>query len=157
MDTVREQATYYRAALLLGLTPGQAVVSWANGLLDRDAGPRSALAEVARTAPGDLGGLRRALQPLAASRESTPVLLALLARVWRDLASGRRSVRDSLTVLSQARRALVLPPALVDEIDTLQDDHMLATAGVAGDLRECGERLRVWLARFDGAGEPIPG
>ncbi len=154
---VREQATYLRAALLLGLATGDDVSRWAASQLEHQPEPSAALVDIALAPSRDVDALRAALRPLARRRESRPVLMAILQQTWRDLASGRRNLRDTVTVLSQARRALVLPPVMEEEIDTLEDAHILALAGVTGDLRECGERIRQWLARFDSPGQAIAG
>jgi len=157
MRSVREQATYFRAALLLGLVTGDDVTGWAASEIERQAEPSVAMVHLAMTRADDIEALRDGLRPLARRRESRLVLLALLRQTWQDLATGRRSLRDTVKVLSHARRAMVLPRVMEEEIDTLEDDHILAVAGVAGDPRECGDRIRRWLARFDGPGEAIAG
>jgi hypothetical protein len=61
-------------------------------------------------------------------------------------------VKDSVTILSQIRRNLAITAAVSDEIDTLEDDFMLASAGVTGDLASVEQRVREWLAQFSAAG-----
>ena len=103
------------------------------------------------TPAGDLTRLRDALLPLAEEIESPDVVRELLGVVARDLADGRRNVEDTMRVLTQTRRLLAVPADWERAIDSLVDDHMLATAGVAGNLDEIGARASAWLARFAGA------
>lgn len=155
MADYRDQATFHRAALMLGLTSGEFVVAWADTILASDPEPPHAITEVALVPPGDLTALRAALQPLAAESESNAVLRALIGIAARDLARGRRSLRDTVTVLSQVRRGLSIPGAMQWAIDTLEDDYMLASAGVTNDLDVVEARVRAWLAPFEDV-MPIP-
>ena len=155
MRDYRDQATFYRAALLLGLTSGERVVSWAGAILREDPTTLPEIREVSLVPPGDLTALRAALQPLTAPRESNAVLRSVIGIAARDLASGRRSMRDTVTVLSQVRRHLTIPDAMQWAIDTLEGDYMLATAGVTAQLDTVEARVRAWLEPFQDV-HPIP-
>ena len=148
----REQATFYRAALLLGLVPCEIVVHWAEEIIAREPGVPHELLEVLLVAPGDLTALRFALQPLADETESQEVTHAIFAAVRHDLESGKRSVKDTVTVFSQIRRNLAVSAEVLDALDTLEDDFMLANAGVTGDVAGVERRVREWLAQYSEAG-----
>ncbi len=152
----REQATLYRAALLLGLVTCETVVDWAEEIVAREASVPHELLEVLLVSPGDLTALRFALQPLADEKESPAVLRSVFLIVLHDLNSGKRNVKDSVTILSQIRRNLAVSAAVHDEIDTLEDDFMLANAGVTGDAPGVERRIREWLAQFSAAGDTAP-
>ena len=144
----RDQATYYRAALLLGLVDGTEVIAWADDILHHDPRPPHEVTDLALVPPLDLSAVRFALQPMADERESPEILRAILGVVLRDLGDGRRSVADTVRVLSQMARELAVPESMHWEIDALVDDHMLAKAGVTKDLGDSEERVREWLKRF---------
>lgn len=152
----REQATFYRAALLLGLVTCEAVVEWAEDTVAREQSVPHELLEVLLVAPGDLTAVRFALQPLADEKESPAVVRAIFRIVLQDLESGKRNVRDTVTILSQIRRNLAVAASVLDEIDTLEDDFMLASAGVTDDAPGVERRIREWLAQFSQAGETAP-
>ena len=152
----REQATLYRAALLLGLVTCDTVVQWAEETVAREQSVPHELLDVLLVAPGDLTALRFALQPLADEKESAAVVRSVFLIVLHDLNSGKRNAKDSVTILSQIRRNLAVTAAVSDEIDTLEDDFMLANAGVTGDVASVEQRVREWLAQFSAAGETTP-
>jgi hypothetical protein len=152
----REQATLYRATLLLGLTSCETVVQWAEETVAREESVPHELLDVLLVAPGDLTALRFALQPLADEKESPAVVREVFRIVLQELNSGKRNVKDSVTILSQIRRNLAVSAVVLDEIDTLEDDFMLANAGVTGDVASVERRVREWLARFSAAGETTP-
>jgi hypothetical protein len=149
----RDQATYYRAALLLGLTSCETVVQWAEETVAREESVPHELLEVLLVAPGDLTALRFALQPLADENESPEVMQSVFRGVFDGLNSGKRTVKDSVTVLSQIRRNLAVSPAVLDQIETLEDEFMLADAGVTGDVAGVERRIREWLASVSTGGE----
>ncbi|MEP6779054.1 MAG: hypothetical protein ABJC26_04135 [Gemmatimonadaceae bacterium] len=151
MSKYSQHASFYRAALLLGLVSGESVVLWADSIIASDADAPAGVLNLAMIAPADLSELRHALLPLAASVESLDVVRALLAITQRDYSSKRRDTKDTITVIRQTRSFLPLPADYYDEIGTLQNDHMLATANVIGDVNEVGIRLEHWLAQFAGA------
>jgi hypothetical protein len=152
----REQATFYRATLLLGLVTCETVVEWAEETVAREPSVPHELLEVLLVAPGDLTALRFALQPLADEKESPAVVRSVFLIVLQDLNSGKRNAKDSVTILSQIRRNLAISATVSDEIDTLEDDFMLANAGVTGDVASVEQRVREWLAQFSAAGETTP-
>ena len=152
----RDQATFYRAALLLGLVTCETVVQWTEETVAREASVPHELLDVLLVAPGDLTALRFALQPLADEKESPAVVRSVFLIVLHDLNSGKRNVKDTVTILSQIRRNLAVSAAVLDEIDTLEDDFMLANAGVTGDVASVEQRVRDWLAQFSQAGETAP-
>ena len=149
-----EAATFHRAALLLGISDGETVIAWADLVLEVDPVPPAAIADVVLVPPGDLSAMRAALQPLAAATESPRVLRALLGVIARDVHTGRRSVKDTVTVLSQVRRGIFIPQQMHWALDTIEDDFMLANAGVTSELADCEGRVRAWLAPFTDE-EPI--
>ena len=150
------QASFNRAALLLGLITGKHVVAWADRIIANDNAVPPDLLNVAMVPADDLSGLRHALQPMSTHEESLVIIRALLDVVRRDVVSGQRSAKDTVTVLAQMRRFLELPANYFDEIDTLQDDFMLAAAGVVGSTDEVEARLHAWLAQFDGGNAALP-
>ena len=154
MTSYRDAATFHRAALLLGITDGATVVAWAAEALEADPAPPHEITDIVLVPPGDLTAMRAALQPLAAAAEPPRVLRALLGVIARDLHDGRRSVKDTVTVLSQVRRQVAIPQQMHWALDTIEDDCMLANAGVTTDLAECEGRVRAWLAPFTDE-EPI--
>jgi len=157
MHDYRRQATFHRAALLLGLVSGRDVVTWAHDVIEEASEVPPALLDLVLVPPHDLTGLRRALQPMSDDTESAEVVAALLDLTERDLASGRRSYGDTITILSQVRRFLTVPPDLLDDIDGLVDDFMLASAGVTGDVASVESRLVRWLTTFAGRRDAMLG
>lgn len=142
----REQATFYRAALLLGLIRGDAVIRWSDGVLARDSGAPAAFVEIASTPPDDLSALRHALYPLCDDRESSSVVHRLIGVASQDLESGRRSFDDTITVLSQIRRFLKLEPAFDDELKALLVEVWRARHGLGADRSATEIHVRVWLS-----------
>lgn len=151
MSSCEHEATFYRAALLLGLVDGGEVIAWADAVIARDVAVPHALLDVSVTAPGDLSALRIALQPLARDDEAPDVVHAILDRARSDLERGRRNIGDTVTVLAQVRRFLTVTTAVVDALDAFQDDYMLAAAGVIGDVATIERNVRSWLAHYAGA------
>jgi hypothetical protein len=97
--------------------------------------------------------LRLALQPLADETESPAICRAIFDFIRRDVVSGRRSLKDTVTIFSQIRRNLAVSPEVLDALDGFEDDFMLANAGVTGDVENVDRRVREWLAQFSDAGE----
>jgi hypothetical protein len=153
----RQQATFLRAALLLGLESGQRAVRWADSLIPGETDALKALVGLALTNPEDVTALRAALLPLSREPEPVATLLAILGRVAREVEIGARGVRDSVALLRQIRLRLALPDSLAEQLDALQDDYMLAAAGVGRCVASVEERVRAWLAQFAGAEEAVLG
>jgi hypothetical protein len=145
MSPVREAATFYRAALWLGLKRGEDVVRWADRLLEAGPDAPSALCEVALTPPGDLTALRRALQPLSDERESEAVVDELLELAASDLLAGRRSSRETITLLGQMRSGIALSDELFATLHPFGIQHMLGSVGVQSLLGDAEAQLRDWL------------
>jgi hypothetical protein len=151
MQALRQIATFYRAALLLGIVSGDDVIAWADGVIARDADASAQLIDLSMIPPSDLSELRHALQPLTAETESLAILRALFDRARSDLESGRRGAKDTITVLYQARSLLALPADMSDDVALLQNDFMLANAGVIGNADAVIARLHAWIAPFAGS------
>lgn len=151
MTDIAREAAFHRAALLLGIESGADVVAWADNLIEENADIPKQVLELSTIPPHDLSELRHMLQPIAAPGEDEALLRALFDRVRRDRVNGTRSLKDSVTVLSQARSFLALPLEYFTSIDTLQDDHMLAIAGVRGVTAEIEQQVLLWLAQFEGS------
>ena len=109
-ESIAFQATFFRTALLLGLLRGEAVHSWAERLIADETVPPRELIEIATASVKDLSALRHALWPLVIDPEPAAVVHAILGHVHEDLASGRRTTANTLTVLRQMRSILRLPP-----------------------------------------------
>ncbi|MEO7999061.1 MAG: hypothetical protein ABI852_16530 [Gemmatimonadaceae bacterium] len=150
MKDYAQQAAFHRAALLLGLTNGKEVLAWADHVIMQDADAPHGFVELSLVPADDLSELRHALQPMAALIESPLILPALFDRVRDDFHTGSRTAKDSLTVLSQVRGFMKVPAQLSEEIATLVNAHMLATAHVTGDISETETRVREWLNQFAG-------
>ncbi len=142
----REEATFYRAALLLGLIRGDAVVRWSDAVLTADPDAPAAFIEIAATPADDLSALRHALYPLCDDRESTAVIRRIIGLVWQDLADERRSFDDSMRVLSQTRRFLKLDAATDDRLKALLVDVWRARHELGGDRAATEAHVREWLA-----------
>ena len=141
-----EQATFFRAALLLGLVRGEAVVGWSDRVLADDANAPAAFVGIASTPAGDLTALRHALYPLCERHESTAVVQRLLAIVADDVDRGRRSFDDTVTVLSQVRRFLRLDSALDDRLKGLLVEVWRARHRLGAEPAAAESSLRAWLA-----------
>lgn len=150
MKDYSQQAAFHRAALLLGLTNGKNVLAWADDVIMNDADAPGGFVELSLVPSDDLSELRHALQPMAARVESPLILPALLDRVRTDLQAGTRTAKDSLTVLGQARGFMKVPEPLSEEIQSLFNAHMLATARVTGDIPQIESRVHEWLSQFAG-------
>lgn len=151
MTDLAREAAFRRAALLLGIESGHDIVSWADELIVEHADVPKQILELSTMDPHDLSELRHALQPIAAAKEDELMLRALFDRVRRDAESGKRSLKDTVTVLAQARSFLALPLEYFTNIDTLQDDHMLAVAGIGKTTADVEKQALVWLAQFEGS------
>src|SRR5262245_17421036 len=149
MDKYREDATFYRTALLLGLVRGDAVIQWSDAVLACDADAPSAFVEIASTPHDDLSAMRHALYPLCDDRESPPVVARILAVVSRDLESGRRSFEDTTRILSQVRRFLKLEPAMDEALKALLVEVWQARNNLGGEPATAETRARGWLRRYE--------
>ncbi len=145
---LRAEATFQRTALLLGLTNGHAVVSWADERLHTEAEPPAALAEVALTPPSDLSALRIALEPLADEPVTESIVRAMLREAALAVAADRRTVADTVHLFRQMRSMLPLTAELDEELDELTDVHMLAQVGIGPTVEEVETRIRAWMARW---------
>jgi hypothetical protein len=113
------EATYYRTALLLGLVRGEVVHRWAEQAIEREPEPLPELIEVVSVPANDLSALRHALWPRVIEPAPPVVFEALFGLMHADLASGRRGVTDTLTVLRQMRSMLRLPPPMYAELNSV--------------------------------------
>ncbi len=140
-----EQATFFRAALLLGLVRGTAVVQWSDAVLARDPDAPAPFVDIASTSPDDLSALRHALYPLCTDRESAAVVHGIIGLVSQDLTSGRRSFDDTITVLSQVRRFMKLDSATDDSLKTLLVEVWRARHGLGADWDVAQLHVSEWL------------
>ncbi len=140
----RDEATYLRAALLLGLVSCEQVVTWAMLTVEEEAAPSAEMIDLSLTPP-ELTALREALRPLAALVENPETCVRLLDAAAEDYLEGRRALADTLTVLQQLARNVPIPDAWAHAIKELIDDHMLTQAGVPGQRGEIAPRLERWL------------
>ena len=143
----RDEATFYRAALLLGLVRGEAVVAWSDAVLAGDPNAPHAFVEVASTPPADLSAMRHALYPLCDDRESPVVIGRMFALVGRDLDSARRSFGDTMTVLLQMRKFLKLDPATDEAVKTLTVQVWQAKHHLGCDAAAAEQQVRDFLRR----------
>jgi len=148
MASVREQATFYRAALLLGLVQGDEVVRWADAEIARAENAPAALCDVALTPVGgaaDLTKLRAARRPIADERESPAVVTRLLSVVTADFTSGRRNAKDTITLLGQMRDNVAMSDELREALHPFGIQNMLASVGAKGSIEDVEARLKAWL------------
>jgi hypothetical protein len=143
-----ERATFYRAALLLGLIRGDLVIAWADEVLASDGGAPPAFSDIATTPADDLTQLRQRLLLVGSERESDAVVRAITGLVHRDLASGRRTMGDTMTVLKQLRAFIKVTPALNDRLKTLGVDVAVTTPG-SHERADAEARVRDWLAEHE--------
>jgi hypothetical protein len=134
-----ERATYFRAALLLGLADGHAVHEWAQRVISCDPNPPAAFFELISADPADLTALRHALWPLVIVPDPPAVLEQLFARLRIDLETGRRGMVDTITILRQMRSMLRLPPDMYAELNA---------AFVAQAREGQHDAIARWLQRF---------
>ena len=144
----REQATFYRAALLLGLIRGDHVIAWADRVLGADSDVAPALVEISTTPADDLTLLRQRLLLVGSERESETVVCALVGLVHQDLSSGRRSMGDTMTVLKQLRSFIKVSPELNDLLKTLGVDVAITAPG-SSERVAAEARVRAWLAEHE--------
>jgi len=142
-------ASLYRAALLLGLVRGAAVIRWADEVIGTDPAPPPAFFEIASTQPDDLTGLRARLLELCEAKESPEIVRALIGLVHRDLASGRRGFGDTMTVLKQLRAFVAVDRDLNERLKAFGVDLALAPAG-SRERTEAEQRVIDWLRQHDG-------
>lgn len=154
MSAYIEQATFFRAALLLGLIRGERVIGWADRVLASDDAAPEAFADIATTAASDLTLLRQRLLLVGSERESEAVVRGLAGLVHRDLASGRRAINDTMTVLKQLRAFVKTTPALNDTLKTLGVGFAMTAPG-SPERVEAEARVRAWLAEHDGDARPF--
>jgi|SRR5689334_20399398 len=151
-----EQAMFYRAALLLGLIRGERIVAWADAVLAADAAPPPAFVDLATCPPDDLTLMRQRLLLLASSRESEAVVHGLVGLIHRDLASGRRSLADTMTVLKQLRAFVAVTRDTNEQLKTLGVDMAMSPSGSPAHA-EAEARVRAWLAQHDRDAVPFVG
>jgi hypothetical protein len=142
-----EQAALFRAGLLLGLVRGEEVVGWADQILGGDAAAPPAFVEIATTSPDDLTRLRDQLLDVCGTGESEVVVRRLLGLVQRDLATGRRGFRDTMTVLKQLRAFVTVTRDMNEQVKALGVDVAMASPGTA-DAAAAERRVRVWLRQY---------
>jgi hypothetical protein len=141
-------ATYYRTALLLGLVRGEVVQDWAEQAVERELHPPLELIDVISVASTDLSALRHALWPLVLEPEPREVLEAMLGLLHADLSSGRRGLKDTLTVLRQMRSMLRIPAPLYADLNSA-----LVTYATSGGQAEA---IVEWLGQFAQSGANLP-
>ena len=144
MDFAME-ATCYRTALLLGLIRGDVVHRWAEEAIERAAEPLPELIEIVSASTTDLSALRHALLPLVTEPVPRVVFEAVFGLMHADLATGRRGVTDTLTVLRQIRSMLRLPPPMYAELNSV----LVAYA----DGRQTA--IAEWLEQFAQSTSPV--
>jgi hypothetical protein len=153
MPDYSQQASLHRAALLLGLATGADVIAWADDILEHGGEPSKLLIDLTLVSPNDLSELRHALEPIASREDSPAMFRALFDMARQRVVAGERSVEDTITVLTQARSFLKLPDAYAADIQTLHTDHLLAVAGIRGNVAEAENRVIEWLAQFENAAD----
>ena len=156
MTLYRDRAAFYRAALLVGLVRGEEVIAWADEVIAADAPAPAAFIDIATTAPSDLTVLRHRLLMATDEHESPAVVGSLLGVVNRDLASGRRTLPDTMTVLKQLRAFIRVDRALNEQLKTLGVDVALAAPG-SPQRADAEQRVRGWLHQFDGTARTFVG
>jgi hypothetical protein len=142
-----EYATFYRAALLLGLIRGERVVAWADAVIAAELSPPEAFAEIATCAPDDLTRMRQLLLLIGREKESDAVVRALVAVVGRDLTVGRRTIGDTMTVLKQLRAFVAVSPAVNEQLKTLGVDVAMSPPATPARA-QAEDRVRTWLAEY---------
>ena len=95
----------------------------------------------------------RLSRPENGNRFSTEMFRALAGLVYRDLASGRRTIGDTMTVLKQLRAFIKVTPALNDRLKTLGVDVAMTTPG-SPERADAEARVRDWLAQHER--DPLP-
>jgi hypothetical protein len=154
MNAYREHATFYRAALLLGVLRGERVIAWADAALGGDPSAPAAFSDIASTPAADLTLLRQNLLLLASEKESPAVVGALVDLIHRDLASGRRSFGDTMTVLKQLRAFVAVGASMNDALKTLGVDVAMNAPGTR-QRADAEERVRAWLRQHEAHAQPF--
>ena len=154
MNAYREQATFYRAALLLGLLRGERVIAWADAAIADDPAAPAAFADIAITPPAEFTLLRQNLLLLASERESPDVVAGLIDLIHRDLASGRRSFGDTMTVLKQLRAFVAVGASMNEVLKTLAVDVAMNPPG-SRERADAEERVRAWLRQHEAHAQPL--
>jgi post-segregation antitoxin (ccd killing protein) len=142
-----EDAAFYRAALLLGLLRGHAVIGWADQILGSEATPPAGFVDIATTPPDDLTLLRERLFAVAMPKESAAVVGRLIGLIQEDLVSGRRSFQDTMTVLKQLRAFVTVDRDLNEQVKALGVDVAIAPIG-SPERAAAEQRVRDWLHDF---------
>jgi hypothetical protein len=150
---LREQASYLRAGIALGLLHARDAIAWADVQLSGDAPVPLEVTELALAAPDQDVRVRELLGELAYSTfgeaESPVVVSALLDLLRADCVAAKRSVVDTLAVLRHIAQAL-----------PLESDFKLALWHLATDAHEPGPtepdaaiaaRIALLLAPMTGA------
>jgi hypothetical protein len=148
------QATFLRTALLLGLITPQRVIEWCDGVIHEESSPAPGFFALALTRP-ELTAVRDALRPLAMPTEPPSVVVALLGVIARDLQSGYRSPEDTVRVLIQFRKYVKLEREIAAEIASLEQQHMLAEAGLRPSLDEVHQSVREFLRSYNTIEAPV--
>jgi hypothetical protein len=149
-----DQATFFRAALLLGLIRGERVVAWADAAISHDPSAPAAFIDISTCPPDDLTELRQRLLLIGREKETDAVAHALAGLAHRDLASGRRTIGDTMTVLKQLRAFVGVSAGLNDQLKTLGVDVAMSQPDTR-ERAEAYDRVRAWLARHDADAVPF--
>jgi len=149
-----DQATFFRAALLLGLIRGERVVAWADAVISNDTAASAAFIDISTCPPDDLTELRQRLLLIGPEKETDTLVRALAGLVHRDLASGRRTIGDTMTVLKQLRAFVGVSAALNDQLKTLGVDVAMSQPDTR-ERAEAYDRVRAWLARHHADAVPF--
>ncbi|MGE0442158.1 MAG: hypothetical protein AB7L66_19045 [Gemmatimonadales bacterium] len=144
LNALHHEATFLRAALLLGVVREDAVHAWAEEELVHADLLTPLLIGVVE-APAALSPVREALRaferPVDVSR-SAGAMLAFL-RLEPDAAA--RPAADRIRILGALRRELAPTPEVAAGIKVFEDRAMLAAGGVGSETVPANEELDDWL------------
>jgi hypothetical protein len=143
-STIAEQASLYRSGLLLGIIPGGTVVSWADGLLEQHGSQEHVLIDISETSAWDISRLRELLLELCSETVTMQTVGLLLGIIRDDAHSGKRSIDDILTILTQMRRMIKIDFEIAE---TIKQFEILQESGTAGNTA-IAEQVLQWLRQW---------
>lgn len=160
MRSYKNRATYYRAALLLGLVSVAEVVAWSDEVIAENSAIDPAFLEISSIISGDatdVTALRYALFPLCCEKEPSQVIEAILCRIGADFFSARRSIQHILTVLMQVRSLLHVPKPIAEQLKLIEVNFGLHPDTITEHEASVTTALTELFTPFDKADQRILG
>ena len=138
MKTHKENAEYFRLALLSGLTDCVSVMAWADSIINADAAPSRQAIEMATCPEDDIGRITSLLRTFEGPGDLKMSARAVIGLVQKQYQSGLLSIAEAIKALSKIGEASLLNNDFIVDVSIVADEVVDATKGVltSGVARE---------------------